>query len=131
MACGVDGTVLKATGGVWAPVTPALPVTTKPVQSCRLVAGAIWVAGDNFFYRLDPGAGSWTSLPARPNLKDLMVRGPQDVLAISGATSNEISRFDGVGWSVAATAPGGLGGGVQMGGRVVYGGMNGVLFEGR
>lgn len=131
VACGAGGTVLKATLGTWAPVTPAFPLATPPITSCRLVNGALWVAGDGFFYRLDPGASAWTQLAARPGLKDLSVLTPQDVLAISGANSTEISRFDGSQWSVLATAPAGLAGGIQIGARVVYGGFHGVLMEGR
>ncbi len=135
VACGADGVVLRRTGTSWAAVSPPLPVGTGVfVTGCFARAGALYAAGDGFFARLDPGAPSWTSLNGRAGLAHLVVRSPSEVYATAGsgtAQNTEIVRFDGAQWRLLATAPAPLGGGVQIGARVVYGGTYGVLMEGR
>ncbi len=133
IACGQDGTVLRLSGGAWSPVSPAFPMT-RVITSCALVGGAIYAAGDGFFQRLDPGAASWTALPGRAGLDNLVVRSVNDVYASSQAVASNTSdvvHFDGTRWATLTTVSGSLRGGMQVGAKVVYGGSSGVLVEGR
>jgi hypothetical protein len=134
VACGAGSTVLlRRANGAFTP-TPAVPGPNRALNSCKLVGGTVWVAGDGFFGRLDPSASTWTTLPSRAGLNHLLVRAPNDVWATaasSGATF-DVVRFDGTAWStVLSGVSGAPGGGVQIGARVVWGASGGVLVEGR
>jgi hypothetical protein len=126
VACGQDGTVLVYRNSTWQAVTPAFPSATVQLSSCRQVGGAIYVAGDGVFARFE--AGTWTQLPTRTPLSDLVAVSPSDIYATSGAT---VVRFDGTAWSDRFTAPQVLRAGGQVGARVVYAGGAGVVVEGQ
>ncbi len=132
VACGASSTVLRRSGGAWAAVP--FPMAGRALTSCKLVNGTLWVAGDGVFARLNPNESAWAVLPALPGLGNLVVRAPNDVLATSTSnTSNfDLVRYDGNGWNpVLPAVSGSPGGGVQVGGRVVWGGSSGALVEGR
>jgi hypothetical protein len=133
VACGANSTVLRRMGGTWTAM-PAFPIAGRTFTSCKLVNGAVWVAGDGVFARLDPGATAWTTLPARMGLNHLVVRAPNDVFATSAPNTSifDVVRYDGMGWNVVLPGLSGVpGGGVQVGARVVWGASAGVLVEGR
>lgn len=125
VACGQDGTVLLFNGSTWSPASPAFSPGTAQLTSCRVdSAGTVWVAGDGAFARLQGGA--WSTLASRSQLSDLLVRAPNDVYASSGS---EIAWFNGTSWATAFTAAQPLWAGGQLGARVVYTGVSGVLVE--
>jgi hypothetical protein len=136
VACG-DGVVLRATNGVWAPVTPAFPVANKLLTHCRLGGGALWAVGDNVFQKFEGGA--WSTLPAKSGVSGLVVRSATEVYAalvttpatISNPGQSAVSRFDGTQWKEQLTVTGILGSGVQVGPRVLFAGTGGLLVEGR
>lgn len=132
VACGDNGTVLRYSGGAWAVLTPAFPAATRSLSTCRLAGGSVFAGGDGFFYGLTPGQG-WAQLPAKAGLKRLVAVSPTEVygaFVTPGAT--EVARFDGVAWGPSLlNVTGELGGGVQVGGRVVWGGTLGALVDGR
>lgn len=133
VACGANSTVWRRSGGVWA-AAPAFPMPGRTFTSCKLVNGAIWVAGDSVFARLDPQATTWTVLAARTGLNHLIIRAPNDIFATAAAnTSNfDVVRYDGTAWSTVLSGTSGVpGGGVQVGARVVWGASAGALVEGR
>lgn len=133
VACGANSTVWRRSGGTWAPA-PAFPMAGRTFTSCKLVNGAIWVAGDQVFARLDPQASSWTMLAARTGLNHLIIRAPNDIFATAAAnTSNfDVVRYDGAAWTTVLSGTSGVpGGGVQVGARVVWGASAGALVEGR
>jgi hypothetical protein len=132
VATGAHGTVLVFSGGQWA-AAPALPGVTAPLTGVGLspTGRTAFVAGDDVFAKLE--SGTWTLLPARTGLKGLVVRATNDVYGtvISGRRT-EVVRFDGARWSSSLLQVAGvLGGGVHIGGRVVWGGSAGVVVEGR
>jgi len=132
VACGANSTVLRRSGGAW--VTVPFPMAGRSLTSCKLVNGTVWVAGDGVFARLSPLAPAWTMLPALPGLSNLVVRAPNDVFATStpNASNFDLVRYDGNVWNpVLPGVSGSSGGGVQVGGRVVWGGSSGALIEGR
>lgn len=132
VACGANSTVLRRSGGAW--VAVPFPTPGRTLTSCKLVNGTLWVAGDGVFARLGPMAPAWTMLPALPGLSNLVVRAPNDVFATStpNASNFDVVRYDGNGWNpVLPGISGSPGGGVQVGGRVVWGGSSGALVEGR
>lgn len=133
VACGANSTVWRRSGGTWA-AAPVFPMAGRTFTSCKLVNGAIWVAGDQVFARLDPQATSWTVLAARTGLNHLIIRAPNDVFATAAAnTSNfDVVRYDGTAWTTVLSGTSGVpGGGVQVGARVVWGASAGALVEGR
>ena len=133
IAAGADGTVLRMTNNTWSLVSPALPVTGRAVTTARLTAGLAFVGGDGFFLSFAPATNTWTQLTAKAGLRSLVVRGPQEVYGafVSGSTS-EVLRFDGLAWGPRlAQVSGALGGGVQAGSRVVWGGTLGAIVEAR
>jgi hypothetical protein len=129
-ATGLDGTVLVFAQGQWS-VAPLVPNVTKALTGVGLAGRVVFVAGDNVFAKLDTGA--WTTLPARTGMKGLVVRGPADVYGtVINGNRSDIVRFDGAQWSASLLQVNGvLGGGVQVGARVVWGGSAGVVVEGR
>lgn len=130
IACGADGTVLRFANGQWS-VVPGSPLAGRAVKVCRLFAQGAFVGGDGFFHSLT--TSGWTTLAAKTGLTSLVVRGPQEVYGafVNGDTS-ELQRFDGVAWSpTILTVSGALGGGVQAGPRVVWGGTLGAIVESR
>lgn len=134
VAAGADGTVIRLSNGTWTSVTPAFPVTGRPLTSARLApGGAFFVAGDNLFYGSTAATGVWTPLTAKVGLTSLVVRGPQEVYgAFVTGTTSEVFRFDGAGWGPRLLqVSGALGGGVQAGTRVVWGGSVGAIVEAR
>ncbi len=133
VAAGADGTVLRMSNGTWAAATPAFPVTGRPLTSARLSPGGAFVAGDNLFYSFTAATGVWTSLTAKAGLTSLVVRGPQEVYgAFVTGTTTEVLRFDGAAWGPRLLqVSGALGGGVQAGARVVWGGSLGAIVEAR
>jgi hypothetical protein len=132
VACGDDGTVLRLSGGAWNAVTPAFPGATRSLSTCRLVDGTLFVGGDGFFYALTPSQG-WVQLPAKAGLRRLVAISPTELYgAFVGAGTSEVQRFDGASWGPSLLqVTGELGGGVQVGGRVVWGGTLGALVDGR
>lgn len=133
VAAGADGTVLRMAGGTWTAASPAFPNTTRPITSARLMAQGAYVAGDGFFFSYLAASGTWNQLPAKAGLSSLVVRGPQEVYgAFLSAGTSEILRFDGSAWGVSLLqVSGALGGGVQAGSRVVWGGTLGAIVEAR
>jgi hypothetical protein len=132
VACGANSTLLRRTQGAWAMMP--FPMPGRTFTSCKLVDGTVWVAGDGVFARLDRGAATWALLPPRAGLSHLLVRAPNDVLAVSAssATAFELVRFDGTTWSTAGGPyPGAAHGAAQVAGRLVWAGTAGVLVEGR
>jgi hypothetical protein len=132
VATGANGTVLVRTGGQWV-AAAALPGVTAPLTGVALADGGrvAFVAGAGVFARLE--AGAWTSLPAPAGLRGLVARAPNDVYgaAIAGPQT-DVLRFDGAQWSPSLlTLSGTLRGGVQVDGRVVWGGSAGAVVEGR
>ncbi len=133
IAAGADGTVLRMTNNTWSVVNPAFPMTGRPITSARLSQGGAFVAGDGFFFGFSQATGMWTSLPSKAGVSSLVVRGPQEVYGafVSGSTS-EVLRFDGAAWGPRLLqVSGALGGGVQSGSRVVWGGTLGAIVEAR
>ncbi len=132
VACGNGGNVLRYANGTWSPVSPALP-TTKNLAGCRVHNGAIYAFGDNAFYRLDPGGSAWVQLPGQPQLKYLILRSATEgyITSSNGNGSTDIYRFDGSNLSKILSFTGVIGGGVQVGGKVVYVGARGVIVEGQ
>lgn len=133
IAAGADGTVLRMSLGTWSLVSPAFPLIGRPITSARLSTQGGFVAGDGFFFSFAVATGAWTQLPARAGLSSLVVRGPQEVYGafVLGSTS-EILRFDGAVWGVSLLqVSGALGGGVQAGSKVVWGGTLGAIVEAR
>ena len=133
IAAGADGTVLRMTGGTWSVVSPAFPMAGRPITAARLSSQGGFVAGDGFFFSFAPGTGVWTQLPAKAALSSLVVRGPQEVYGafVTGNTT-EVLRFDGAVWGPSLLqVTGALGGGVQSGARVVWGGTLGAIVEAR
>jgi hypothetical protein len=132
VATGANGTVLVFNGTQWT-AAPTLPGVTAPLTGVGLsAAGRVaFVAGDSVFAKLE--SGTWTPLPARTGLKGLVVRAPNDVYGtvVSGGRT-DVVRFDGAQWSPSLLqVTGVLGGGVHIGGRVVWGGSAGAVVEGR
>jgi hypothetical protein len=133
VACGADGTVLRYANNTWT-VAAAFPLagSGRAVKTCRLFAQGAFVGGDGFFHSLT--TSGWTTLAAKGGLSSLVVRGPQEVYGafVTGDTS-ELFRFDGAGWSTTSLlqVSGALGGGVQAGARVVWGGTLGSIVEAR
>lgn len=132
VATGASGTVLVFNGSQWS-AAPALTGVTASLTGVGFAASAraVFVAGDGVFAKFE--AGAWTTLPARPGLQGLVVRAVNDVYGtvVSGGRT-DIVRFDGVQWSASLLrVTGVLGGGVQVGSRVVWGGSGGAVVEGR
>jgi hypothetical protein len=132
VACGANGTVLRYANNAWAVVAPAPALSGKSIETCKLSSQGAFVGGDGFFFSYTP-VTRWTALAAKPGLVSLVVRSPQEVYgAFKSGTTSELSRFDGAAWGPSLlSVTGTLGGGVQAGGRVVWGGTLGVLVEGR
>jgi hypothetical protein len=137
VACGAEGTVLRAVGGVWAVAQPAFPVATGTLTHCRLAGSVLLVAGNGLFQRLE--GATWTALPAPGDVTGLVVRSPTEVyaaVATARATSTNpgasaVVRFDGTQWTQVLAVRGVLGEGVEAGSRLVFGGAGGLLVEGR
>lgn len=130
VAVGAGGTVLRMTAGAWAAVTPALTGAPR-LETVALVQAGAYVAGPSTFARFTVGSG-WTPLLPETGLTRLVARGPQEVYGafVSGNTT-ALRRFDGAAWGPGlVTVTGVLGGGVQAGARVVWGGSLGALVEG-
>ncbi|MEW5739799.1 MAG: hypothetical protein AB1938_12785 [Myxococcota bacterium] len=129
VAVGVNGAVVLRNGGTWMNA-PSLN-TTSTLSSVALTGRGVYVGGDNVLARFESGA--WAMLPARTGLKSLVARGPSDLYAtIVTGTRTDIHRFDGAQWSSSLLqVTGALRGGVQVGGRVVWGGSGGTVVEGR
>lgn len=130
VACGKSGTVLRFSNNAWTSVSSGLNATGD-VHTCKLTAAGGLVGGDGFLALYN--GGTWTPLAGQMGLRSLVVRGPLEVYGafVSGSTST-ISRFDGSTWSPSLlSVTGVLGGGVQVGGRVVWGGSLGAIVEGR
>ncbi|MBL8951825.1 MAG: hypothetical protein JNK82_13670, partial [Myxococcaceae bacterium] len=123
VACGT-GTVLRLAGGSWS----ALPnVPAGAITSCRLVGGAVYIAGPNLFARF--ANNTWSTLASRPVLNGLVVRSSNEAYA---GSNNAVVRFDGTSWSVVPVAvPQALLAGFSMGPRVVLAGAGGVVMEGQ
>lgn len=132
IAAGKDGTVLRFANGAWSPVTPAFP-RAGAIVSARLVTGGAFVAGADFFYGFSTTTNAWIQLAARTGLRALVVRGPQEVYgAFALSAGSELRRFNGASWGPSLLQVSGvLGGGVQAGARVVWGGTLGTIVEGR
>lgn len=130
VAVGADGTVLRLVSGAWALVTPAYPDTQR-LTTVQLIAGGAYVAGNGAFARFSVTDG-WTALTPPPGLKQLIVRSPQEVYgAFVNGPATTVHRFDGAVWSTGLVGvTGALGGGVQAGSRVVWGGTLGAIVEG-
>jgi hypothetical protein len=132
LAAGAEGTVLRMTGGTWSAVTPAFPVTS-PITAARLTLQGGFAGGDGFFYSYSASTSVWTQLAGKGGLTSLVVRGPQEVYgAFTTPGGSEILRFDGALWGPSLLqVTGVLGGGVQSGARVVWGGTLGAIVEAR
>lgn len=132
LAAGQDGTVVRFANGAWAPMTPNFP-RSAAIVSARLVAGGAFLGGADFFYGFNAGTNAWAPLASRAGLRALVVRGPQEVYgAFELSTGSELRRFNGASWSPSLLQVSGvLGGGVQAGARVVWGGTLGAIVEGR
>ncbi len=130
VACGDDGTVLRLANGAWSVATPAFPASTRSVTTCQLAGGTVFAGGDGFFYGLTQG---WAMLPAKAGLTRLVAASPTEVYgAFTVSGGSEVQRFDGAAWGPSLLrVTGVLGGGVQAGARVVWGGTLGALVEGR
>lgn len=127
VAVGADGTVIRFGNGSW--TTVAFPGTEK-LTTVQLVAGGAYVGGEGVFSRYS--ATGWSTLPSQPGLNRLVARTAQEVYGtfVSGG-STVVKRFDGAAWSTSlVTVTGSLGGGVQQGSRVVWGGTLGAIVEG-
>lgn len=132
VACGANGAVLMLTNGQWTTASPAFPVAGRAVTTCKLGPnGRVYAGGDGFFYKLE--AGAWSQLAPRASLTQLVVRAPNEIYGVATAGGqSDVYRFDGAAWSASlARVTGTLGGGVQIGARVVFGGTTGVVVEGR
>jgi hypothetical protein len=129
VAVGANGTVLVLQGGSWG-LAPALGVDGT-LTAVALTPRGTFVGGDSVFARFD--GGRWTRLPSRTGLTSLVALGPTDVYAtVVTGTRTDILRFDGNAWSASLLqVTGVLGGGVHLGGRVVWGGSGGTVVEGR
>lgn len=133
IACGADGTVLRFTNGSWA-VVPGFPLagSGRAVKTCRLFNQGAFLGGDGLFYSLT--TAGWATLAPRAGLASLVVRGPQEVYgAVVNGDTSDLYRFDGAAWGNTSllTVSGALGGGVQAGARVVWGGTLGAIVEAR
>ncbi len=130
VAVGADGTVLRLVNGAWEPVTPAYPDTQR-LTTVQLVAGGAFVAGNGAFARFSTTSG-WEPLTPPPGLTRLIARGPQELYgAFVNGPMSSVHRFDGALWSPGlVSVTGALGGGVQAGSRVVWGGTLGAIVEG-
>lgn len=129
VAVGAEGTVLRFGNGSWTTVAPAFPGAEK-LTTVQLVMGGAYVGGDGVLARY--GATGWSSLPSQPGLSRLVARSSQEVYGtfVTGG-STVVKRFDGAAWSTGlVTVSGSLGGGVQQGSRVVWGGTFGAIVEG-
>jgi|GEM_PF-2270980 hypothetical protein len=135
VACGADGTVLRQSGGAWT-VVPAPLLSGLALKTCKLSGQGAFVGANGSFFSFTPGSG-WSTLPSpRAGLRSLVVRGPQEIYGAfvtnTATPTTDILRFDGAAWSPALlTATGALGGGVQAGSRVVWGGTLGAIVEAR
>jgi hypothetical protein len=132
VACGDDGTVLRYANGAWSAASPAFPDAGRRLTACRLAGGTTFAAGDGFFFAHTAAQG-WQSLPAKGGLTSLVAVSPTEVYgAFSVTGGSELLRFDGAAWGpVLLRTRGTLGGGVQEGARVVWGGTLGALVEAR
>jgi hypothetical protein len=132
VAAGADGTVLRYANSTWAPVSPAFP-RAAPILSARLTSQGALLGGDDFLYGFVEASSTWAQLPSRPGLRALVVRSTQEVYgAYALASGSEVRRFDGATWSSSLLQVSGvLGGGVQAGASVVWGGTLGAIVEGR
>lgn len=134
VACGRDGTVLRLYGGAWKPISPAFPVTGRPVVRCAFAGSTLFAAGDGFLYRLDAGAAAWRPMPALEGLLELIPAGVNELYAIVPAVragSSDLLRFDGTTWKTLLTVPGQIQRGALVGPRVVLAGSSGVIVESR
>jgi hypothetical protein len=122
VACGT-GVVLRLAAGSWTAV-PGAPAGT--ITGCKLVGGALYVAGPNLFARFANNA--WTTLAARPALDGLTVKSVNEAYAADGRT---LVRFDGTAWQTVTQAPQALLTGFLSGQRVVLAGSGGVVMEGQ
>ena len=132
IAAGANGTVLRMASNAWSVASPAFPLTGR-LTSARLSPGGAFVAGDSVFFSFTTATGTWNQLTAKAGLTSLVVRGSQEVYAafVTGTTS-EVLRFDGAAWGPSLVqVTGVLGGGVQSGSRVVWGGTLGAIVEAR
>jgi hypothetical protein len=132
VACGANGTALRFANNTWTVVTPAAGMAGQNLKTCKLTSQGAVVGGDGFFYGYAPATG-WTTLAGQAGLVSLVVRGPQEIYgAFTNGTTSDVRRFDGATWSPSLlNVTGVLGGGVQAGARVVWGGTLGVIVEGR
>lgn len=130
VACGANGTVLRLSNGTWASVSTGLGATGD-VTACRLSGQSTLVGGDGFLSVLQ--GTSWTALAGQAGLDTLIIKGPNEVYGTwsTAAGTSNVSRFDGSRWTSLSSVTGVLGGGVQVGGRVVWGGTLGAIVEGR
>ncbi len=130
VACGKGGTVLRFANSTWSSIGAGLGATGD-VRTCKLSAQGGLAGGDGFFASFQNG--TWTPLAGQMGLRSLVVRGPLEVYGtfVSGSTTT-VSRFDGSAWGPSLlSVTGVLGGGVQVGSRVVWGGSLGAIVEGR
>jgi hypothetical protein len=127
VAVGASGTVLRRAGGAWQAVSPPFPESAQLTSVGQGLSGALYVAGDNLFYKLEGGV--WTKLPGLPGLRGLQVRGPSDIYAISNGT--KVVRFDGSAWSTSLTLADTLAASAASAGKVVFAGRSGALVEGQ
>lgn len=131
VAVGSTGTVVTRNGGAWMNAPPLPGAGNSKLSAVALTTGGFFVGGDGTFARFESGA--WRPLPARTGLASLLARGPNDVYAtLVNGTRTDVHRFDGAQWGNSLLqVTGVLGGGVQVGGRVVWGGTGGTVVEGR
>lgn len=137
VACGAEGTVLRASNGTWAAVQPAFPDTTSALTQCRIVGAAVWALGDGVFQRFD--GTTWTANPPRAGLVGLVIRNDMEaygtvVTAPASSTSpgsSAVFRFDGTQWLQSLAVTGVLGQGAGSTNRVIFSGSGGLLVDGR
>lgn len=129
VACGDGGAALVLKNGAWSKL-PDFPGGAS-LASCKLLGSVMFAAGDNAYGSIDTSAANptWVTLTGAAKLHSLAVFAANDAYAVSG--TNTISHFDGMSWSSRFTlsGQGSLGGGGQVGGKVVYAGALGVLVE--
>jgi hypothetical protein len=126
VACGDNGAIVRRTASGWVPVSPAFPTPSKSIASCVLTSsGAVYVAGDGFFARLENGV--WSNLPGQPKLAGLQVVDSNEVYAIS---SSAVVRFNGFGWASLLVAPYALSASAKVADAATFVGASGVVVEG-
>ena len=120
--------MLRLSAGAWSAVTPSFPLSSGNIVSTWMSpTGAIYVSGDNFFYKYESAA--WTQLSALPKLTQLEAVSATEIYGISNGTS--VVRFNGTSWTTVFTSPWPLSGGGSAAGKAVFVGQNGVVIEGK